>query len=206
MTPTEFAARFNVSRETSDKLAAYAAMLEDWQTRMNLVGPATLPHAWERHFADSAQLLPLAGEGRQWLDLGAGAGFPGLVIAIMDPAARLTLVESITKKCRFLGAVCAELGLDERVTIANMRIEQLPRQRPDIITARALASLAQLFRWGLPHSSVRTVWLLPKGARHAEEIVEARASFAFHHEEIPSITSAEARIIKAWGVRGVART
>jgi 16S rRNA (guanine527-N7)-methyltransferase len=206
MTPAEFAARFDVSRETIDKLAAYAAMLEDTQTRMNLVGPATLPHIWERHFADSAQLLPLAGEGRQWLDLGAGAGFPGLVIAIMDPAARLTLVESIAKKCRFLGAVSAGLGLDERVTIANMRIEHLPHQRPDIITARALASLAQLFRWGLPHSSARTVWLLPKGARHAEEIGEARASFAFHHEKIPSITSPEARIIKAWGVRGVART
>ena len=204
MTPEDFARAFDVSRETLDKLAVYANMLSDWQTRMNLVGPATLPHVWERHFADSAQLLPLAPSAASWLDLGAGAGFPGLVVAIMDQRARLTLVESIAKKCRFLNAVSAELDLQDRVDIANCRIEDLPRRRPadrpQVITARALASLSQLFNWGLPHAGPHTLWLLPKGARHAEELTDARTSFGFHHEEIPSRTSPEARIIKATGV------
>lgn len=204
MNRDDFAAAFDVSRETLDKLQTYAEMLADWQTRMNLVGPATLPDVWERHFADSAQLLSLATPGATWLDLGAGAGFPGLVIAIMDAGARLTLVESIAKKCRFLQAVADELGLSDRVSIANCRIEALerkpPKQRPQYVTARALASLAQLFDWGLPHAGPHSIWLLPKGARHAEEIDEARRAFVFQHETIPSRTSSDARIIKAWGV------
>ena len=204
MTAEDFARLFDVSRETLDKLTVYAAMLADWQTRMNLVGPATLPHMWERHFADSAQLLSLAPKAATWLDLGAGAGFPGLVIAIIDREARLTLVESVAKKCRFLTAVSAELDLTDRVNVANMRIENLPKQppveRPQVITARALAPLSQLFHWGLPHAGPHTLWLLPKGSRFAEEVSEAKTAFAFHHGEIPSRTASDARIIKATGV------
>lgn len=200
MTPEGFDDAFNVPRETMAKLNLYAEMLTDWQTRMNLVGPATLPHIWERHFADSAQLLAFAPSGARWLDLGAGAGFPGLVVALLDPQARITLVESIAKKCRFLAAVADELGLQGRIVISNQRIEELRPQTAQIITARALASLAQLFRWGLPHALADTLWLLPKGARYAEEIAQAKAGFHFRHEEIPSRTSSEARIIKATGV------
>jgi len=200
MTPDTFADAFNVPRETMAKLSIYAEMLSDWQTRMNLVGAATLPHVWERHFADSAQLLPLAPRGTTWLDIGAGAGFPGIVIALLDPMAHLTLVESVAKKCRFLAAVVAELGLKSRITIENRRIEDLRPLAPQIITARALASLTQLFRWGLPHAKSDTIWLLPKGARYEAEIADAKSRFHFHHEEIPSRTSLDARIIKATGV------
>lgn len=197
----DFAAQFDVPRETLILLDRYADLLGDWQTRMNLVGPSTLPHVWTRHFADSAQLLALAGVGKSWLDIGAGAGFPGLVLALLDPTAHFTLVESITKKCRFLAEVVEALGLGSRVVIANQRIEALPRQKFDIITARALANLAQLFDWGLPYAGSGTRWILPKGVRVAEEIEFAERHFVFHHDLLPSLTDSEARIVLASGVK-----
>ncbi|WP_439532653.1 16S rRNA (guanine(527)-N(7))-methyltransferase RsmG [Polymorphobacter sp.] len=197
---TTFAALFNVPRETLEKLDLYAALLIEWQEQMNLVGPATLDHIWDRHFADSAQLLDLAPKGAFWLDLGAGAGFPGLVIALSDPSARVKLVESIAKKCRFLEEVSRRLGLEAQVEVVNARIEHVPPQQADIITARALAQLSQLFTWGLPHASAETLWLLPKGARHAEEIEAAERRYRFQHTLIASRTSDEARIVRATGV------
>lgn len=196
-----FAATFDVSRETLAKFDGYADLLVEWQQRINLVGPSTLPQLWHRHFTDSAQLLPLAGPGKSWLDIGAGAGFPGLVIALLDPTARLTLVESIAKKCRFLDEVVAQLGLSGQVTIENRRIETLPRQKVDIITARALASLDQLFDWALPFAGSGTRWLLPKGMRFAEEIEAATHRFSFAHHLIPSQTDDQARIVVATGVQ-----
>ncbi len=160
-----------------------------------------MPNVWNRHFADSAQLLALAGRGKSWLDIGAGAGFPGLVLALLDRDARFTLVESIAKKCRFLQEVADTLGLANRVTIANQRIETLPRQKFDIITARALANLAQLFEWGLPYAGSGTRWILPKGARVAEELEFAERRFDFHHDLLPSLTDSDARIILASGVK-----
>ncbi|MFZ4688048.1 MAG: 16S rRNA (guanine(527)-N(7))-methyltransferase RsmG [Polymorphobacter sp.] len=196
-----FAATFDVPRETLAQFDIYSAMLAEWQQRMNLVGPSTLAHVWERHFADSAQLLPLAGRGKIWLDYGAGAGFPGLVIALLDPAAKLTLVESIAKKCLFLNAVATELGLNARVTIENRRIESLPRQKFDIITARALAGLNRLFDWGLPYAGSGTHWLLPKGIKVNEELELASRIFTFEHRLVPSITDTGARVVVATGVK-----
>ncbi|WP_416907336.1 MAG: 16S rRNA (guanine(527)-N(7))-methyltransferase RsmG [Polymorphobacter sp.] len=184
-----------------DKLDRYAALLADWQTRMNLVGPSTLPQLWHRHFADSAQLLPVAGPGRTWLDIGAGAGFPGLVIATLDPGARVTLVESIAKKCRFLETVVSDLQLDDRVTVENRRIEDLPPRRFDVITARALAAVTRLLGWGRPFAGRDTLWLLPKGARWSEELDEARRAYRFKVETRPSLTDEAARLLL---IRGVA--
>lgn len=198
---TAFAEAFDVSRETLAKLDRYAALLADWQQRMNLVGPSTLPHIWERHFLDSAQLLPLAGAGKEWLDIGAGGGFPGLVIAILDPQAQLVLVESIGKKCRFLEEVARETGVADQVTVANVRIEALKQDRYDIITARAAAALETLFDWGLRFSGPRTRWLLPKGAKVQEELASAAKRFHFDHELIPSRTDSNARIVVATAVR-----
>lgn len=196
-----FASAFDVPRETLLKFDRYAELLTDWQQRMNLVGPSTLPQLWQRHFTDSAQLLPLAGAGRSWLDIGAGAGFPGLVLALLDPSAKLTLVESIAKKCRFLDEVVSQLDLSAQVRIENRRIETLPRQKFDIITARALASLELLFDWGLPFAGSGTRWLLPKGMRFSEEIDAASHRFSFAHQLIPSQTDEQARIVVATGVQ-----
>ncbi|WP_310498079.1 16S rRNA (guanine(527)-N(7))-methyltransferase RsmG [Sandarakinorhabdus sp.] len=200
-----FAAAYHVSRETLERLAVYEALLIEWQGRMNLVGPSTLPHIWSRHFADSAQLLPLAGPGQRWLDIGAGGGFPGLVIAILDNEARLTLVESIAKKCRFLEVAAEALGVADRVRVENCRIEALSRQVFDVITARALAALPQLFAWGLPYADRNTLWLLPKGMRAQEELAMASKQFQFDHELIPSSTDSDARIVMARQVREISR-
>ncbi len=183
------------------KFDAYETLLKTWQTRMNLVGPSTLPQIWDRHFTDSAQLFPIAGPSRSWLDIGAGAGFPGLVIALLDHGARITLVESIAKKCRFLNEVADQLDLSRQIVIENRRIETLPKQKFDIITARALASLDQLFDWGLPYAGSGTRWLLPKGARATEELAVASRRFSFDHDLIPSLTDPAARIVVVTGVK-----
>jgi len=196
-----FAAAFDVPRETLARFDRYAELLAEWQIRMNLVGPSTLPQIWERHFADSAQLLPLAGTGKRWLDIGAGAGFPGLVIALLDPAARLVMVESIAKKCSFLNMIVNELDLAGQVAVANIRIEALPPQRFDIITARALAALEQLFAWGMPFANGATLWVLPKGARVADELAAARLHFAMDARLVPSCTDPDARIVLASKVK-----
>lgn len=196
-----FAVDYDVPRETLARFDSFADLLADWQTRMNLVGPRTLPEIWNRHFADSAQLLAIAGTGHSWLDIGAGAGFPGLVIALLDPGARLTLVESIAKKCRFLEAAVSALGLDGQVSIENRRIETLPRQKVDIITARALAGLDQLFDWALPYAGSGTRWVLPKGARVDSELAVASERFAFDYGLVASRTDAAGRIVVASGVK-----
>ena len=194
----DFARQFDVSRETVAQFQVYADMLCDWQTRMNLVGPATLDDIWQRHFADSAQLLPL---GRApWLDLGAGAGFPGLIIALLG-GGPVDLIESTGKKTDFLSAVAAATGLEGRVRIHRSRIEDLPLMAPATIVARACASLTQLFKWGLRFASRDTRWVLPKGVRAADEIAAARMYFAFDHEFVPSLTDASARIVVATNVR-----
>ncbi|WP_156256310.1 16S rRNA (guanine(527)-N(7))-methyltransferase RsmG [Sandarakinorhabdus oryzae] len=196
-----FAAEFDVSRETLARLDRYAELLTEWQQRMNLVGPSTLPHIWDRHFRDSAQLLPIAGTGKSWLDIGAGGGFPGLVLAILDPTARFTLVESITKKCRFLDTVSQQTDTAGHVQVANVRIEALGGSKFDIITARAAASLDTLFDWGLRFAGSGTRWILPKGARVQEELASAAKRFHFEHELIPSRTDSDARIVVAKGVK-----
>ena len=196
-----FAAEFDVSRETLAKLDRYAELLSEWQQQMNLVGRSTLPHIWDRHFRDSAQLLPIAGTGKSWLDIGAGGGFPGLVLAIIDPSARLVLVEATAKKCRFLDTAAHETDTASHIVVANVRIEALAGSKFDIITARAAASLETLFDWGLRFAGSGTRWILPKGARVQEELASAAQRFHFDHELIPSRTDSDARIVVAKGVK-----
>ena len=181
-------------------LNTYAVMLADWQARMNLVGRSTLSVIWSRHFADSAQLVSIAPGGGIWLDIGAGAGFPGLVVALLSES-KVTLVESTAKKCRFLEAVVAELGLEQQVTVRNARIEALPAFAVDVITARACAPVAQLFEWGTRFTQRSTQWLLPKGATVGAELEAARLQFDFDAELVPSRTDDRGRIVVARDVR-----
>ena len=198
-----FAAEFDVSRETLLKFDRYAALLAEWQQRMNLVGPSTLPDVWQRHFRDSAQLFtltPTLGHMPVWLDIGAGAGFPGIVLGLLG-AGEIHLVESIAKKARFLSTVVDELGLGGLVHVHNSRVEALKVFRADVITARACANLAQLFDWGLRFAASSTRWLLPKGATVEEEMAAARQNFAFEAELIPSISDERGRIVVAEHVK-----
>ncbi len=179
------------------KFDIYAALLVEWQARMNLVGPSTLADVWVRHFADSAQLAALVetNDESTWLDIGSGAGFPGLVTALLCRG-RFNLIEATTKKCRFLEAAAAAVGLADRVTVYNVRVEALAPIRADVITARACAPLDRLFAWGLVHGR-RARWLLLKGRSAEVELAAARATFDFTADLIPSRTDPQARIVRA---------
>ena len=130
------------------RLETYAGLLVKWQAKINLVGPATLPDLWRRHFLDSAQLLPLLPAAAGTLaDLGSGAGFPGLVLAIMTDW-RVHLLDSDQRKCAFLRQVALDCGVLDRVTIHAKRIEQVTGIAADVVTARACAPLGELLGSG----------------------------------------------------------
>jgi 16S rRNA (guanine527-N7)-methyltransferase len=165
-TPEGFARRFDVSRETLTRLETYAALLTKWTRRINLVSAASLPDLWHRHIADSAQLLAFRPPARLWLDLGSGAGFPGLVVAILTPDLHVRLVESDQRKCAFLRRVAEDTGTT--VDIVPCRIETLPPQSADVISARALAPLTQLLAHAEKHLAPDGIGLFPKGRTVSE--------------------------------------
>lgn len=214
MTPDQFAAaleqadpgaEIHVSRETSDRLQIYAAQLKKWNPAINLVAPGTLPDLWRRHFLDSAQLLPLAHRqglrrGR-WLDLGSGGGFPGLVLAALGWP-DLHLVESDQRKAVFLRETARLMGV--AVTVHACRIEQLEPAAvapAAVISARALAPLADLLRLAQPFAAPDTLFLLPKGRQAEDELTLARESMTMASVTLtPSLTDPDARILQMRGI------
>jgi 16S rRNA (guanine527-N7)-methyltransferase len=204
--PTDFAEVFKVPRETIHRLTRYAELLAHWQARTNLVAPSTLPTLWSRHFADSAQLSALAPKARLWLDLGSGAGFPGLVIAILEtgrPDFRMHLVESNRKKCAFLAEVAR--ATKAPVDIHAMRIEDLAasadRFAPDVVSARALAPLPRLFELASPFFAAGTRGLFLKGREAEAEVEAARMDWEFPSRLVPSLTAANSHIVEVTGLR-----
>lgn len=193
----EFINSLHVSRETISRLETYLAQLVKWQRAINLVSPNTLPDAWNRHFVDSAQLLPLIPKHvKKIADLGCGAGFPGLVLAILNPDLDIHLVESDDKKCQFLKHVSRETNC--AVTVYNARIESCINDiKPDLITARALAPLDKLLSYCKVcfEENPSLEFLFLKGERAEEEIKEARKSYKFDCQLYPSETDENARII-----------
>jgi len=193
----------NVSRESLDKLEHYLAMLEKWQKAINLVSPATVRDAWSRHFIDSAQLgALLPAEAKTLFDFGSGAGFPGLVLAILYPGLSVHLVESDQKKCSFLSAVSRETMTT--VSIHNIRIESLKTDAvPDVISARALADLSQLLEYSAPwvRKNPNLVLLMPKGENYTSELKEIEPGRFAQCEEFPSRTSENARILRISGLK-----
>lgn len=190
---------FDVSRETMDRLRILVIELRRWQSIKNLVGPGTLDAVWTRHIADSLQLLALVPDAPQaWLDLGSGAGFPGLVIAIAaPPGSRVHLVESNSRKCAFLRHAARATGASAQVH--EGRIEDLVSAfvgQVDIVTARALAPLTQLLAWSEPVLSKGPIGLFLKGREASSELTEAQRSWRFHYEAIPSRTDSQARILR----------
>lgn len=174
-----------VSRETSVQLEQYVGLLRQWQKRINLVSPGTMDDVWSRHVADSAQSFALFPKAKHWIDLGSGAGFPGLVIALlMDKGGRVDLIESNGKKCAFLNAVIRETGIRDsgvEVQVHQGRIETvLPTlDQPEIISARALASLDDLLRLTNPYLQSGCIGLFSKGQDHKAEISVAEKNWSF---------------------------
>lgn len=194
--------QLNVSQAVQSKLNTYVALLEEWQGKMNLVSDSTLPVVWTRHILDSAQVERyLTSSDRVILDLGSGAGFPALVLAILDESKNRTvhLVESDGKKCSFLQAVADACGL--QVVIHNERIEKMPVFKADVITARALAALDKLVGYAKPFIGERTRCLFLKGKKADEELKLCAKKFVFAVEKYASITSDEGKILCLTGVK-----
>ena len=191
-------ARRPVSRETLEKLDAYSALLKEESERQNLVSASTLDQLWERHILDSAQLLRFEPHPQSsWVDIGSGAGLPGIVIACLVDGP-VTLIEPRRLRAEFLHKVCESLRLN--VEVIGGKAEGIAGKY-DVITARAVASLTQLLKISAHLSTRKTVWALPKGRSAERELVEARRTWqgAFHVEQ--SVTDADSKIVVATEVR-----
>ena len=184
MNPGDFARAADVSRETLARFEAYVALLEKWQTRINLVSRASLADVWRRHLLDSAQILEfIPSDCRRLVDLGSGAGFPGLVLAILGVGG-VELVESDGRKCAFLAEAARTAGAP--VTIHNARIEDLPAALADVITARACAPLAELLGHGERFWGDGTRLIALKGAHVGKELTDATKCWKMSVERFPS--------------------
>ncbi|WP_031237921.1 16S rRNA (guanine(527)-N(7))-methyltransferase RsmG [Asticcacaulis sp. AC466] len=199
MTPDEMAAKllFHVKHEAVDDLMHLYTVLAAQNEVMNLVGPATLPDYWSRHVLDSAQLLDRAPAARTWADLGAGAGFPGLVLAILlkhadGPTPKVYLVESLAKRCRFLQTVVDDLTLP--ASVINDRAENV-RVTVDVVTARAVAPMAKLLGFAEPYMKAGAeAWFL-KGENVESELKEAGKTWRFDVEQTESISDPRGRVV-----------
>jgi 16S rRNA (guanine527-N7)-methyltransferase len=203
-----FAAATGADARVMADLHAYRDLVATWNARMNLVGPSALASFWLRHAYDSAQLLPHAPQAKVWADLGAGAGFPGLVLAILlkeTPGARVHLVESMAKRCLFLREVAAALHLP--VEVHNRRAEDVKIAGVEVVTARACAPLVRLlgFAWPLLGGKDRdqTVGLFLKGGNVEQELTEAQAVWDFDVERVPSLSDPSGRILRVERLRRV---
>lgn len=195
----EILALASVSRETEAEalrqaLITYAALLEKWQKSLNLVGPSTLPDLWTRHILDSAQIFPLLPpQTHTLLDLGSGAGLPGLILALMG-VPDVHLVESDLRKGAFLREAARHCGA--KITLHTCRIESLAPFPADVITARALAPLPKLLGLCHPFTTPETLCFFPKGGQAESELHEARQEWSFEATAFPSRTDPQAQILQ----------
>ncbi len=193
-----------VSRETLDKLGRYRSLVLAGAEEQNLIARSTFDVFWTRHIVDSAQLVPLSegvGPG-DWLDLGSGAGMPGIIVAILSKRP-VHLVEERRGRVAFLNRVIQELDL-ANAQVFGCKVQALKHKPAAIISARAFAPLPKLFELAHSFSTQKTLWLLPKGRSAREEVESARENWqgAFHVKQ--SLTDSEAAIVVATDVRKVA--
>ena len=182
-----------------DRLSVLVDHVVNETLRQNLIAPSTVEHIWDRHIVDSAQLLDHAPDAGHWLDVGSGAGFPGIVLAVLGPH-QISLVEPRRRRATFLSDLVQALDLDAaRVKVHCSRVESVA-VAADVITARAVASLDNLFEWCGPSATVNTRLILPKGKSAMEEVASVQKAWhgVFHVEH--SITDPASMIILASGV------
>ena len=189
----------HVSRETIERLESYVALLESWQRRINLIGESTRHDIWRRHLLDCAQLYPLLPEGvERLLDIGSGAGLPGLVLSIMG-VPETHLVESNQRKSAFLREASRITGA--RAVVHNQRIESLEAFPVDVVTARAVAKVDELLDYAAPFIQEGTVCLFLKSRGAKEEVSEARQSRTMPATYTPSITDPRGVIVRLENMR-----
>jgi 16S rRNA (guanine527-N7)-methyltransferase len=193
---------FDVSRETYERLSQFHDLLLLWSKTHNLIGPKERDHIWERHILDCLQIWPLVRDAKSLIDIGSGAGLPGLVIACLaaeGDAPECILVEANTKRCAFLRHVSQRLGLP--VTVVNDRIENVSRETVDVITARAVADLPKLMemsaRW--LENGAKAVFL--KGETHKEELTATRRCWNFKLDLTPSKSDSFGAVLSLSEVR-----
>ena len=189
----------DVSRETIVLLQRLRLLVEKWNKSINLISKSTVPEIWSRHVLDSAQIFYASNKKfKKWLDMGSGAGFPGLVVAILAQdknfCGEITLVESDKRKCVFLSTVKRELNLN--LSIINNRIESCNRQKADVISARALADLPRLLELSFNHLSNNATLIFAKGKSWQEELVAAEKTWNFSWEAVTSITDPKSVVLK----------
>lgn len=204
MTPTEFQTLTGASDAAMADLTAFLAQLTEANAVMNLVGPDSIPDFWNRHAWDSAQLLAVAPEALTWADLGAGAGFPGVVLAILlkgRPGAHVWLIDSLGKRCRFLQTIVDALDLP--ATVINGRAED-HAVKVDVVTARAVAPMEKLLGYaqGYIRAGAQAVFL--KGEKAEAELLEARKVWHLESDLSPSRSDPRGRIVTVRSLRRVA--
>lgn len=195
-----FEQAFNVSRETMERLDRFVELLTRENETQNLVSSASLADVWNRHIADSAQLLRFALATGSWVDLGTGAGFPGLVIGLLRRE-KTVLVEQRKLRADFLRRAIDLLEIGDRCEVREARVERLVPEPFSVISARAFAPLGKLLQLATPLATSATIWVLPKGRNAQTELEAALASWQGIFRLEPSVTDPEAGIIVAEQVR-----
>lgn len=185
----------NVSRETLDRLEVIVAELDAWRRKINLIGPSEFDQVWRRHVLDSLQLLPHIPQDGHTIDLGSGSGFPALVLAagLAPEGTKITMIESVGKKCAFLRAAIQAADLPAKVI--QGRVEAINPVQADCVTARAFAPLPKLLEYAEPWLSKGAYGVIPKGRRWEEELTDAKESWRFAYEAIPSVSGDGAVLI-----------
>lgn len=203
MTPTEYQSLTGATAAQMADLHAFIARLTEANAVMNLVGPDTLPDVWNRHVWDSAQLLEMKPDAAAWADLGAGAGFPGVVLAILlkgRPDTHVWLIDSLGKRCRFLQDVADALALP--ATVINGRAEE-QRLKVDVVTARAVAPMERLLGYAQPYLQRGAQGLFLKGEKAEAELIDARKVWQFDSDLSVSRSDPRGRIVSVRSLRRV---
>jgi 16S rRNA (guanine527-N7)-methyltransferase len=190
----------SVSRETEDRLAIFVALLDRWRHKTNLISASTFPSVWTRHIADSAQLLALAPEAKRWVDMGSGAGFPGLVIAIQlasVPGAVVHCIESDHRKCAFLREAARATGVE--AAIHCQRVEAITPESlgpVDAVTARAFAPLPLTLKLARPWIGRGAIAVFPRGESARDQIAALPEAKAYAIETLQSVVNPKAAILR----------
>ena len=189
-----------VSRETEDRFSVFVDLLARWRRTTNLIAESTFPAVWTRHLADSAQLLPLAEGATRWLDMGSGAGFPGLVVAMQLAGTRgatVHCVDSDQRRCAFLREATRATGAPAVIHAA--RVEAIDREAVgavDCVTARAFAPLLKTLEFAKPWLERGAVGLFPRGRSAPGDLEREPPSPAFAVEALPSVIDVDAVILR----------